>query len=591
MSNVTKLITALVTLVVLAIVGLTLFVRFYFTDERVRTLVLPKAEAALGRTVQLGTIDVGLFSGITIDGLDIKEADGKEDFVAADHLVLRYSLLPLLQKKLFIHELRIERPRVYIRRDATGRFNYETLAFLTKSPEKSPESTVAGKGKEALPIGLSVQEVTITDGRIRLTDDKKELPDVDAGFSLGLGLDISHDLRHLRYQGTLDLDAAIRKDTLQPRITGTVQFDEKTASLDIECAIDGQQLTLNGKATDYRTAPALQLDLTSKELDVDRLLGLLAGDGKKAQPKTPPAGSVEPTGPIAAKLPPGLTAQGKLAVEKAIYKGMTINALLLRYRLADGVLHLSELGAVALGGSLTGAVDIDLTKTNPGFSGKLSLASVQADQLQSHLARSARRLLTGTVEAALSFAGTGTDVATIKKTLTADGTFAIKNGRFVETPLTTSIAALIGAPELRTFTFNDFSGTFQIVEGGRVRLDSNIDSPAVKVEAAGEIGLDGTLDLPLAITLPRSMTGRLGGAASRFLTDAAGNTTVNLKLAGTVSRPRPTLDTTTVRKQVEKNLKQKLFEKIGIPSGGTTGQGAAGAANPAKSLLRGLFGR
>ena len=75
MGKIGKVIGVIVLLVVVAVAGLIAFVHYYLTDERVKNLIIPQAEAALGREVAIGDIKIGLLSGITIRDFLIKEAD------------------------------------------------------------------------------------------------------------------------------------------------------------------------------------------------------------------------------------------------------------------------------------------------------------------------------------------------------------------------------------------------------------------------------------------------------------------------------------------------------------------------------------
>jgi len=78
--------------------------------KTIGALVVPPSEKALGRKVNIGDIDVSILSGISSHDFAIKEADGQADFLSARVFVLDYDLLPLLQKKLMVREIRIEEP-------------------------------------------------------------------------------------------------------------------------------------------------------------------------------------------------------------------------------------------------------------------------------------------------------------------------------------------------------------------------------------------------------------------------------------------------------------------------------------------------
>jgi uncharacterized protein involved in outer membrane biogenesis len=98
MKKLTKVAGIVVGILILLIVGLSIVVRSYLSSDRLKSLILPKAEAVTGRRVQLDKINVSLFKGVVAKGLSVKEKDGKEDFLKIGRFVLSYRLLPLLKK-------------------------------------------------------------------------------------------------------------------------------------------------------------------------------------------------------------------------------------------------------------------------------------------------------------------------------------------------------------------------------------------------------------------------------------------------------------------------------------------------------------
>ncbi len=610
MRAVNRVVASIVVLAVLGVAGLAIFIRFYFTDERVRQVAVPQLEKALGRKVLLGPISAGLFSGIQVGSLAIREADGKEDFVTAGRFRLKYALLPLLQKKLLIHEILLDRPQIHIRRRADGTFNYQDLAILHPAAQQegtpaTPQATASPAAP--LPFALTIQQVRVRNGLLTFTDEQERLPDSSTAFSLDLSLALGRQPGQIDYNGSLELTTDIGKQGQQGRIAGTVRFSPAELGTDLDCTLGGQQFHLTGKASGFQQAPTVTLEISSKQLEVDKLLAaatVLAGD-REGEAAATPAGATQEKDtarPIAAALPADLTASGRLAVDKAVFRGVEMRALILRFRLAKGIFTVEELGAVAMGGSLAGALQADLNRPEPPWSGNLELRSLQADQLQNALARTARALVQGTLEGAVRFAGAGFEPAAVKQSLSAEGRFALRDGRLQETPLTRAIASLVGLGELRSLAFRKMDGTFQLVRGGRVRINTTIDAPILEAAAAGDIGLDGTLDLPLTLTLPPATASRLG-SASRFLTDSQGNAVLNLRLAGTLARPRPTLDRRAVGRQVQRAVQRSVLDRLagrtaGGTAGGTTSGTTSGSRNTAPSglpaaggLLKNLFGR
>ena len=128
------------------------------------------AREALHREVELGSIDVSLFRGITLHELNIRERDGEESFVAADRVVLRYQLWPLLFKRVVVDEVRLVVPRIRIERMSDGSFSFSDLlpakkdAAEVEGAEPPPASAVASS------IDLLVSDVAIEDGLVVFRD-------------------------------------------------------------------------------------------------------------------------------------------------------------------------------------------------------------------------------------------------------------------------------------------------------------------------------------------------------------------------------------------------------------------------------------
>jgi AsmA protein len=155
---------------VLMIVILTVVAKVLITPERVRATVLPLAEKALQRPVELGEIKVGLFSGISLQELVVREKEGDEVFIATEKLVLRYQLWPLLRLKVVVDEVSLEQPRIRVERLADGSFNFSDLADGGDGTVSSPvgEGPAAGAGMP--PLDLLVSSVSLRGGELLFID-------------------------------------------------------------------------------------------------------------------------------------------------------------------------------------------------------------------------------------------------------------------------------------------------------------------------------------------------------------------------------------------------------------------------------------
>ncbi len=167
MKKALKIVGIAAAVVLVVIIGLTLFIKSYLTDERIRAIVTESAESSLNRKVSLGAISVSIFRGISVKDFEIMEKDSDAAFVKADAFVLKYQLLPLLSRKLIIDELVIESPEIGVKKKADGSFNFSDI--LQKQEGVGAEKEKKG-GASGLPVDLSVRSFRIDGGRIEYDD-------------------------------------------------------------------------------------------------------------------------------------------------------------------------------------------------------------------------------------------------------------------------------------------------------------------------------------------------------------------------------------------------------------------------------------
>ena len=192
-------------------------------------------------------------------------------------------------------------------------------------------------------------------------------------------------------------------------------------------------------------------------------------------------------------------------------------------------------------------------------------------------------MLTGSLQAATTFSGAGNTWEQVSKVLTADGSFNLTEGGLKGTPVSSSIASLLGLQELRDIRYKNISGTFKIVEGGKMKIKTNLQGADLDAEADGIIGLDGSLDMPLTFHLSPALADKLRSRTSfaKYLTDEQGGATLHLKLGGNIKSPQPTLDMKDVQDQLQKSLQKEALKQL---------DGSGEKSSP-EDMIKGLFGK
>lgn len=590
MGKLGKIFTIIILVVVVVIAGLIAFVHFYLTEERVKALVIPQAEAALGREVAIGSIKIGLMSGITIQNFLVKEADKETPFVSTRAFVLSYKLLPLLQKKLIISEIRFDEPTVRIMRDKEGKFNFSTLAFLATEP--SPQNAKTGQQKPAaaaMPLALTINQINLNNAHVKIHDQLGEIPEIDTTASAKFNIDLGHTMQNLQYNGSFNFSAEISHDAVQTKLNGKGSMTQKDMNIVVDTDLDNELVHTEADVKNFMQGPDATIALSSKSLNVDKLLGIIAGlpGTKEEKPQKITSAANASGAVIADSLPTGLVAHGSVKVDQAVYNRIAAEDFLLTFELAQGILTIKELSAKAYGGRLASNMTVDLNQPGPAYDGKLELQSMQSADLSKALVQKLAGMLSGSLQSAMTFSGAGTSWPQISKVLTADGSFSLADGGIKGTPISTAVANLLGLQELHNISYKNISGTFTIVKGGKAKIKTNLRGPDITAEAEGIVGLDGSLDLPVTLHLAPPLADKLKARAAftKYLTDEQGATTLHLKLAGSLKRPQPTLDLMNVKEQLQKTLQDKIFNK-------------SGSANPdndkntsPESIIKGLFSR
>jgi AsmA protein len=269
MKKLVKIIGFLAVVLVVTIIAVLVAAKFLITPDRVRQIVIPRAEARLSRPVSIGDINVRIFSGIVISDFVVGAKDETEDFVSAEELVLRYQFWPLLRLAVIVDEIRLESPEIRIERYKNGDFNFSDL--------QAEKETVKNKSQVDEPpderqINLTINDISVSNGRLlfidHMVDQEYELTDLSVSVSefspdqsfpfdisaminsaaIELNGDINPQTMNVRAQAhIIDLDMAAFMPYAPEDFPGTISSLKLSADLTME--ITEQQMNSFGKLT------------------------------------------------------------------------------------------------------------------------------------------------------------------------------------------------------------------------------------------------------------------------------------------------------------------------------------------------------
>ncbi len=184
MKKLFKVIAVLIAIVVALLLIGSLLLHIYLPPEKAKALVLERLSTQLKREVEVGSVSVGLLSGLQMTHLKISESPNfsKGTFLSSDQFSLKIALPPLLFRKVIVRQIVLKHPEVNIIRFPDGKtFNFSDLTNATvPSPPAGEGGRRPDEGKsESLPFLLLVSRAEIQKGALHFIDRSPARQSVD----------------------------------------------------------------------------------------------------------------------------------------------------------------------------------------------------------------------------------------------------------------------------------------------------------------------------------------------------------------------------------------------------------------------------
>ena len=157
----TRTVTIAVASVIAAILVIAAGVAFVFTQtgwgrDRVGRYVVGLVQGAAHGYVSVDRIDGNLLNGATIVGLTITDSS-RAPFVTADTVVASYSIADLINKRIYLDNVRIVHPVIVVSRNPGGKWNYDRIF---------PRDTTLPPGPPGFLSWITLRNVTVVDGHV-----------------------------------------------------------------------------------------------------------------------------------------------------------------------------------------------------------------------------------------------------------------------------------------------------------------------------------------------------------------------------------------------------------------------------------------
>ena len=287
--------------------GLALTVWVAFPPEKVKSLVLEKAGAALHRRVELESAQVRVFPflGVSLKGLSVANNPDSgfsaEPLASLQSLDVRISLTSLLKFSPVVETIVLEKPAIRLEVLADGRTGLDGLGG-PKDTSKVKSDTVKPL---TLPFPLTVRRISIVGGSLAYIDRKANRQVVAGDISETVSLSTDKTLENVQSQGTLfikDLSVygkgfPVRKGGIRLEVEHDISLNLPAASVEIRklrASLQDMGVTITGKASNILVAPSVDLKISTDEpLELGRLLAEIPKEVSPELSKLTLAGQVE----------------------------------------------------------------------------------------------------------------------------------------------------------------------------------------------------------------------------------------------------------------------------------------------------------
>lgn len=135
-----------------------------FNAQQISEALTHRLQLMFDRPVVISSFDLKFINTVELKGFAVLDNNVHpgEPFLSAESVLIRYQLLPLLEQKLVIDEITLQRPRINILRGPEGKYNTPPI---NASAQGTYVSEVTGKS-----IQVSIEDWRIKDGVLSYRD-------------------------------------------------------------------------------------------------------------------------------------------------------------------------------------------------------------------------------------------------------------------------------------------------------------------------------------------------------------------------------------------------------------------------------------
>lgn len=266
---------------VVLVIGAAVGLKLYFTNERLKALLIPRIEEATGRKATIDDISLSLFPTIALDvrGLTLANKPGfsEKPLLNLERMLLDVKLKPLFDKRVEVSSLLLEKPQIILETNEDGSTNYSEKKAATT--EQAPAAT-GGSGSIAAVL---LSDLRIVNGYIEMIDRRDNSRQVYNGFHEQAKMDFLPSTNQARIESKTAIDNFSYGSMSTPLITdwrinadANLLYDVSKSLLTIENGkgfLNAIPMDMSG-TVDMKDKPNMDLLIEAKDINVAQLLNL-----------------------------------------------------------------------------------------------------------------------------------------------------------------------------------------------------------------------------------------------------------------------------------------------------------------------------
>ena len=228
--------------------------------------------------------------------------------------------------------------------------------------------------------------------------------------------------------------------------------------------------------------------------------------------------------------------EGTVNIDRVQWSALAITQVHGPFKYADGAVSLAPLEGTLAGGALKGSLNLQPAVPGIPFNAELKLVAGDLSRLMTETAWAPNQFF-GRIDASAEMHGTVRRLVKVE----GKGALSLTGAEIKGFEFFTAIAEGLHIPELADMHLGDSSTEFRLGDE-KVFVDSlALNSSAVKVLANGNVRLNGRIEIAARLALAESTMRGLPGFVREFVGSVNGESGIDFKVGGTLSKPKTDL--------------------------------------------------